>query len=843
MKNFYRLIIPGMTAVLLAAASHAHGAQDPRLDILRSLQLNNSKIPILNQGKLQMVIFSEKAERRGSMIVGFDTVLALIHKGADADAIRDDWNIKPYRLGAPLPTVLDFWRKRIVYCDGIMQTPESEIDVNGQRASGSRDVHFRSPLLDLDGVGFDADFNRGIISINSRVRIILRHQRASSPAELLKNPGKLPAKYEYITARSDSMLIDSKRNEVMLIGNVRVDEAQGFLTCHRLTIFWKNNSGDKIIEKEDPEAELRNSGVDRILADGDVIITKRSNTKEQIFADHLICDIPKGTAKLSGDEKFPRMVFATGEVISGKDIYFERNSGRGLITGGCRIDGAPEKNAKGELVASKGLSSDKGFFNSEKNMAEFSGDVVIRDSGRTIKCSRLLITTADRADGKPTAKKTPAANDPDQLLGGPDLGLGSKEIKGADFYEHVVLQDPSGSQLECDRMHTDFTDRNAIKSADCYGHVAMIDASKSKLTCEVMHADFASGPGGGSEIVGAQWSRNVRVESAGDAGTPQGTLTADRGELDMPGNRVTFESNVIGTREKSTLKCQRLDLYLSAKSGDAPAAAPASGSIAIGAGNGRMIRKVVASDKVRITDASGSLDSDKLTLFFSELPRGAKPEPGMLQAGDSYLTDILAEGHVVAVNQASADSQKEPGILSGKSSGTRKIYADSARADLTRHLSHLHGSVKIHDDESAMNCDEMFLYGVRRMSAAAAAAAKQDDPDADPFALPGFTEDSVPSVINITDDVQLKKVLCLGNVALKRIDPDTKRTQEAGGNRCVYMPEKQVVVLTDTPPRRPWLRAEGRQQYSSRIVYDLKGNIFKSFDTDTFTIGAGDFAP
>ena len=36
--------------------------------------------------------------------------------------------------------------------------------------------------------------------------------------------GKVPEKYERITAVGDSMLIDSKRNEVMLIGNVRIAE-------------------------------------------------------------------------------------------------------------------------------------------------------------------------------------------------------------------------------------------------------------------------------------------------------------------------------------------------------------------------------------------------------------------------------------------------------------------------------------------------------------------------------------------------------------------------------------------------------------------------------------------
>ena len=840
--------IPRYTALLGAAAAlflgtaELAGAKTEHAQIqnLRGLQLKHAKIPVLNQDKLQMVIFASSAERRGEMLVGFDTVLTIIRRGADADTIRDDWDLAPYPLQAPLPQVLDFWKNRISYSEGIMNTPEAEIDNTGQRASGNRDVHFRSPQLDLDGIGFEADFKRRTISVNSQVRIVLR-QESADPAKLLKTPGKLPKKYEYVTASGDSMLIDTRRNEVMLVGNVRVVEAQAILTCDRLTIFWKSGSQQKKTDRDPVESEIRDSGIDRVLADGNVVITKRDNPREQIIADHLICDVPRGVAKLSGDSSFPKLVSANGEVLSGRDIHFERDTKRGSITGGCRIEGAPETDANGKKVVTKGLSADSGFFDGNNNFADFSGNVKMRDGDRTITCRRVRVNTADRKVKNTPVKNTKNEYGTGALLGAPDIGTGGKNLESADFYGKVVLSEPGGARLGCDRMHAEFVPGggNGIRSADFHGHVEMKDASNSKLSCEEMHADFAPGSGGGTELTGAQWFRKVRVENAGSNGAPPGVITADRGELDVPGNRVTLENNVRGQRDKATLNCKRLDLYVAPKKG-AAAKAP-SGSAAIGVGGDRVIRKIVASGKTRITDASGSLDCDKLTLFFDELPPGAKPEPGMFQSGGSRLTDILADGHVVAVNQASADSKKQPGILSGRSSGTRKIFADHIRADLTRHLSRLNGSVRIKDEENQLDCNEMFLYGVRKFVGVAVPkkGASADDPDADPFALPGFNEDSVPAAINITDDVQLKKILCLGNVRMTRTDPDTKRKQEAGGNRCVYLAERRLITLTDTPPRRPWLRAEGRQQYGSRIVYDLNDNIFKSYDTDTFTVGPG----
>jgi lipopolysaccharide export system protein LptA len=820
-----------------AAAFGAGGAStNTQLNDLRGLQLKNAKIPVLNQGKLQMVIFSSSAERRGEMMVGFNTVLAIIRRGADSDAIRDDWDIATYALGAPLADVLKFWKDRIGYCEGFMDTPEAEIDSTGTgRASGSREVHFRSPFLDLDGTGFDVDFERRTISVNSQVQIVIRYDSAD-PAKLLKDPTKMPEKYEPVRASGDSMLIDTKRNEVMLIGHVRVEETKALLTCDRLTIFWGAESKENLPEKRPEGMDLHNSGIDRILADGNVVITKRDSPGEQILADHLICDVPKGTAILSGDDEFPRLVSANGEVLSGRDIHFERHTKRGHITGGCRIDGAPETNDKGEKVVRKGLVADSGFFDADNNFADFAGNVKMRDGDRTVTCDRLRILTDDSGNKKEKKAAAPEKNQSESFLGSPDMGTGGKALKSADFQGRVVLKDAAGYQLSCNRMHTDFVPGgNAISSADCFGKVEMVDSSNSKLNCEEMHAEFAATPGGGTDLTSAKWFRKVRVESAGSADAPPGVITADRGELDNRNARVTFEKNVKGLRDKATLNCERLDIYLAEKSGSSTAA---PGSIAVGAGNGRIIRKTVASRKVRITDESGSLDCDRLSLFFTELPPGAKPEPGMFQSGGARLTDILAEGNIVAVNKSSVDSQKQPGLIAGKSSGARVLKADRGQVDLTRHLSHFRGAVNIKDDENSLSCDDIYLYGVRRMAALKANAEQlqSDDPDADPFALPGFNEDTVPAAVNLTDDVQLKKVLCLGNVKIERTDPDTGRKQEAGGGRCVYIPEKRTATMTDTPPKLPWLRAEGRQQHGSRIVYDLNDNVFRSYDTDTFTI-------
>jgi lipopolysaccharide export system protein LptA len=806
MNRTGRTILIGIFVLMPLCA--AVGAKNNSINDLRGLQLNHAKIPIFNRSRLQMMVFAGRAERRGEVLAGFDTVLEIIRASADVDSINDSWEMKPYPLGAPLNEVLAFWKDRISYSDGVMNTSECEIDQPRRRAYGTRDVHFRSPMLDLDGVGFEADFNRRTISVNSQVNIVIR-QSSADPAVLLKTPDKLPAKYEFLTARGDSMLIDSNRNEVMLIGNVRVDEERAFLTCDRLTVFWgsKSDKDDKSgkdgKDGKDGATDLQSAGIDRILADGDVVITKKDNPAEQLFTDHLICDVRKGTIKLAGDEELPRIVSANGEVLCGRNVLFERDTKRALVTGGCRIDGAPERDENGKKVVRQSLSADSGFFDSIRNFNDFTGHVRMRDGGRSISCDRMRVITVggSKKAKKSQSERADRGKDTTELFSADELG-GSREIKSADFHGNVLLSDDG----------------------------------KSNLSCQEMHADFARSKSGKTELVGAKWFRNVRVESLGnDAGAEPGVITSDRGELDNIGDRVTFEGHVKGRRLKSTLDCRRLDLYLGKKSASE---APASGSIAAGAGSDRTIKKAVATDNVHVVDASGTLDCNILSLFFDELPPGAKPAPGMFQSGGVRLTDIVADGKVVATNRASAESEKQPGIFSGKSSGNRILRAEHGQVDLVRDLSHFSGGVKINDAENLLLCDEMFLFGTRSTPPKPTRRDEfqAEDPDADPFALPEFTEDTVPAAINITDDVRLQRVLCVGNVKLERTDPATRRKQEAGGDRCEYLTNTRVITLTDTPPRRPWLRAEGRQQYGSRIVYDLKDNIFRSYDTDTFTI-------
>ena len=85
MKKLYTvfLLLSGLLSL-----SALYGNSD--LSDLRGLTMSNAKIPIYNRsGKPQMMIFVNKAERRGRVISGTGTVLDFLKPTASVDDIKD----------------------------------------------------------------------------------------------------------------------------------------------------------------------------------------------------------------------------------------------------------------------------------------------------------------------------------------------------------------------------------------------------------------------------------------------------------------------------------------------------------------------------------------------------------------------------------------------------------------------------------------------------------------------------------------------------------------------------------------------------------------------------------
>ena len=156
---------------------------------LNGVSVNNAKIPFYNRGVLQSMIFADKAEYSAQLLFGYNVVIDMLRKNVDPDKIGDDWKLQVYPLKAALPEVVGFWKKRLSYCEAVIVSPEGSLDQRERTAAGDKEIWMRSPMLDLNGIGFAANFKQRQIRVNSEVNFVLRTAK-SDPRQLLKS---LPA--------------------------------------------------------------------------------------------------------------------------------------------------------------------------------------------------------------------------------------------------------------------------------------------------------------------------------------------------------------------------------------------------------------------------------------------------------------------------------------------------------------------------------------------------------------------------------------------------------------------------------------------------------------------------
>ena len=91
--------------------------------------------------------------------------------------------------------------------------------------------------------------------------------------------------------------------------------------------------------------------------------------------------------------------------------------------------------------------------------------------------------------------------------------------------------------------------------------------------------------------------------------------------------------------------------------------------------------------------------------------------------------------------------------------------------------------------------------------------------DDDPFAIADAT--AVPTRINLTDTLDLTRILCKNNVLFSRRNTDGK-VQKAGGDQADYIVADRIMTVTGKPGEQPWMSAEGRRMYADRIIVNTE---------------------
>ena len=799
------------------------------LNELRGLKTRESRLPVYHKNRLQLMIYSAEAERQGDLIITTGPVMDIIRRDADIDLIDNTRKTVLYPLNAPLADVLAFWAQRL-YSEGVISSTRADINQENQQAAGGEPVFFRSPLLDLDGVGFDADYSQRTLSVRKNVRIVLR-TAASNPANLLKS-GKIPEKYEFINAYADSLYIDFNKGEIILRGHVKINEERATVTCDRLLIYLdRNDRNPENSSGADPFAASGVEGISKIICEGHVVIDRQlaaaaaAEPRQRATADRVEYLMQSGLITLTGLPDNPPTLHRGNDTLSGETIEIHRNTEQMAVRKNCRLvfhrEDTDQNTTKRTDLRSDALDMDY-----RKNSAIFTGNVVVEDPDMQLTCRTMNIsfrTTEPHAAAAPATDTT--------LMPGINAG-GKRELA------EIVCHD----DVRVVRRGTSPEGGERAEAAQ-----AVLDYTQRKVTLSGAHPRLVRGD---DSLTGEQlilWLNEERLCSPGDSrivlcsapapgkAAVQTVITSDSSDLDYGGNLLTFKGNVKVRDPRMTLDCDEMKIHLKNAPGEKVEGntVPAADSSTLGLGSGnsgnKLLDRIVCTGKVHAEEKRMKLDCDVLTLHFQQAS-GDTPEPGALQSGKTQLIRINTDGNVRlesrsdTLTQAKTDAEQNAtttdpvaGSLLQGTGGITTLTADRGQVDLLKNVSEFHGKVRVEEPRATLDCDSLYLHARAVTPGAVPATPPIDDIDRDPFAA---TATEVPNTIGIGDTRELTDVIAQHHVTIVRKLPSG--IQRAIGDRAHYTVADRTVTLTGTPQELPILEdpAQGRMK-GKRIRVDL----------------------
>ena len=784
---------------------------------LNGVAVGNAKIPFYNRGVLQSMIFAGKAEYRAQLLYGYDVVINMLRKKVNPDRIRNDWDLKLYPLNASLKELSAFWAERMDYCDAVLFSPEGSLNQAERSASGDKKIILRSPMLDLDGVGFAADFKRRELKVNSQVNLVLRTPK-SDPRTF---GSKLPVAYEHITGSADMLHMDTANRRVMLLGRVTVRDGRMQLTCDRLTLLLGENSREK------EKSSMNFSGVRMLYADGNVKVIKilapgtPASESQEVKGDHLVYDAAKEILTVSGDRDLPEIKSGKGLVLRGKELVYFRSKMQMIVPARCWMM-IEQKGVKRYLI------SNYGNFNFNTGNCDFLGNVRGSAPQHELACRKMRVILQRKG------KKKAAAAAATPLSGAGGFDTGSLEFARAicrGGFSMFRRETKGVSTLDSDEAELNYLTDKAVFT----GKVRTVSAG-STLETPLLRLNLkrsAADPEN-RELASVEALQGVKVTSAPGPNGEKTVLTASKGFFDYIADRIDFIGNVKGSRGKALLSGDFLELFLgSAEKGASAVGIPGLAAGATGAS--RTLKKAVITGKGLIQDEGNTMRGDKLEYFFEPAPAGAPQTPGLFQSGSLRLTQILANGNIKLTGASTAEKEKKSasGVMMGRNTSLKELAAQQMFSDFRAHTTVFSEEVSMTDGASKMNCDKLeFFAKPQKTTGATAGKAAADDPDADPFALP--VEKGVPPSVVIGKGLELDRAVASGNVVIDRREKPDIEGEKVYCERAVFDGNAQTIVCTGSENNRPKAVGSGKTHTADKFTIFLKDEHMES-SGDTVT--------
>ena len=175
MGRFNATLYYRLTVFLLFVSSFA--SADPVTGTIKGVKFPEYD----DSGKLEYMLYSEIANPRGVVIDMQGVLVDFVKKDVSVSKVEDNRTVELYSVkesSLDSHKVDAFW-KRYSKSKGFCRTPRAKYDRVTKLIRGDELVHFRTVQMDIDGVGFDMDQEKGTLHIRSKVHVVIRDNEDS----------------------------------------------------------------------------------------------------------------------------------------------------------------------------------------------------------------------------------------------------------------------------------------------------------------------------------------------------------------------------------------------------------------------------------------------------------------------------------------------------------------------------------------------------------------------------------------------------------------------------------------------------------------------------------------
>ncbi len=791
-------ILNRILLLLLASTAYLAQAAPRDLGAFSNVRTSAARMPFYRDNQLEFYLRCQSLSMRGRQLDAAWPLVDAIRKGISVETVsQSDNSSNVYKLGSPTGEVLNYWAQRS-YSEGVIVSESASLDQASRIVSGKDKVFLRSPMMDLDGIGFTADLQNKTVTVNSNVEIVLRssgNRSLASPLNVVKDAPAANDKTELpqqTRVYGDKLTLDIARNTIILSDNVQVFDPAGTITAERLEIEFADRNQTKNqpgLSATGTAKKLRSARfIGNVRAVRQLDPHEAADGEQYATADLAVYTAENDSLELTGSR--PRL--SRGQDFAEADrilLHPEKKIIR--FFDHCVFEIHSRQNdSSAETEKPDVITADYADWNYPENLIRLIGKTSLTSPSQQAKmqADRLEITLADdRAKAADSSTSGQLKVNKVLALGNVDLQRNSENISerasaGRMTYwadnEKIVLEDSPVLSRNEDKISGDVLTYTVAQER-------MIIERNSRIVLSA--ATVSNG------------SQSVSGKQAADPGPV--TVDSQYADLNYKGNHIAFANTVRINGRGMKMESDKLDIFLR----DVPGrkSSTASADLQDLSGNKQPVR-ALASGNVRAEDNSGILKSKTLEIFF-----GDRAVPGKVD-----VEKIIADGNMHLQSkpdqQSGSSSPTAPAgntLLGRSADGTTSLDARRGVIDLLTHKADFYENVTVKDSAVKLECSHLEAFAKPLTSAV---------PSIESFR----SRDEFPDRLAIGNDRELLKIISSDNVRLSRTLPSGE-VQRARGDKAEYTVKDRQITLTCEPPRRPQAVTADSGMIGERVTIDL----------------------